>query len=1297
MSGSATFSGTDYQGKTIAYVFIHVLTETKLRWLSILNDTPSAVEGEVKGPGDDARVEFGAGVPVIELQAKHGLKGIKNVVELLRSIERGSKNGNTVDVILVVDSTSSDSIRFDLRRDVERLRSGRSDGLRESTRKVLEAYGDGCEGVLRRLHVITLDVDTTSDRDAKLALELLADSLEDPSQADAAFAIFHKLASETCARRLRHNRDDLINVLARAGIRLLPRKKTRRWHDDLRISKKLIADDDPAAALALINQIEPELAGGAADADVLYRINQHKAAAYLQLRKIDTAITFAKKALDHNPTGLHALITLANAQALAGQTGPAHAAASKALEHHPDSATAWVISRQVAALAGEPLPTPPAAVAETVDYRRGTAQIDVFLGEAKRARDTLAELIREGDRSATTLILRVESLIADIDDVDVSERMARADEIERLCTELIEGTGGRSLAVVRRALIGRALAQRLFGRPHEAQIDVDRAREISPDDPAVIAQSVQTAIQRDDVDGALILLYRPIVDEDAYLLAMRAGLLAGKDSKAARRDLDAAIKSLADASSPEQARSAAAETAIVLGDIPLAKSLLEGSSEGFRRSPHFLLLRGRIAALENDLTVATALYREAAEQLPSHRTELLSELASRLLVAKDTRGAIEIYRDLSPLPTKARRAYLRALIDIDELGEAQQSLDELANGGGPLPDWAIEIAAQIAVRRNDPVAAANHLEELVDHGHATPSATLILIDTLLELGRPEQTDSHIRRLTESDELDPLERMHLATALIRRGRSTDAMDIAVQVFREAPHNPDVNRAFASVVLKSKLPPVEVDTVSPDSHVVLRDSSGETVEYLIFSDRSAHPLPHEIDVETANSIGLIGCKVGSSIVQNPNSWHKRDLRVESIQSATKFLFNDVLANYETRFPNAPFFVTGFKVDPEHPSIGDLQPMIASTQDRERRITEVLTVYKRDPLPLDFIANVLGGSVPALMDHISRAEGGYPLHVEWSDDEGQRRSEAAARQDRTIVLTRSTLVTLEALPLSDVVAANRRLIAPRSLRDSLVEELAEAEQHIKDGWQVVVAGPVGLSFQSLPPEHEVLVRRRDSAKARLEWCDANVDFKPRPLEAFGASNDQTEEGRQQLGEAASDSLELAKHTPACLYADDLGLRRLANTLAIESFSTVSLLQVLSESGTITASDRNRLLVVLIGRHYTSIPASVELLTASLTEEAATRRAAFGLLVSPNITPMRAGQIAVGVAKVQALSEIRHATTAEIVNEALAAMVHKFPPRICAQAIFRVATEELILLPTEFAIVRKTCLDFLKARGQG
>ena len=69
------------------------------------------------------------------------------------------------------------------------------------------------------------------------------------------------------------------------------------------------------------------------------------------------------------------------------------------------------------------------------------------------------------------------------------------------------------------------------------------------------------------------------------------------------------------------------------------------------------------------------------------------------------------------------------------------------------------------------------------------------------------------------------------------------------------------------------------------------------------------------------------------------------------------------------------------------------------------------------------------------------------------------------------------------------------------------------------------------------------------------------PDSLLAFHAAGYR--EMRERLGESSYDALELALYSPAILYADDLGLRRLADGLNAKSFPTPAFLQVAAEHG--------------------------------------------------------------------------------------------------------------------------------------
>jgi hypothetical protein len=46
------------------------------------------------------------------------------------------------------------------------------------------------------------------------------------------------------------------------------------------------------------------------------------------------------------------------------------------------------------------------------------------------------------------------------------------------------------------------------------------------------------------------------------------------------------------------------------------------------------------------------------------------------------------------------------------------------------------------------------------------------------------------------------------------------------------------------------------------------------------------------------------------QDKGAFFERRWRVEQIQSAVKYVVNDIVGNYGTRFPSEPFFARGFQ---------------------------------------------------------------------------------------------------------------------------------------------------------------------------------------------------------------------------------------------------------------------------------------------------------------------------------------------------------------------------------------------------
>jgi hypothetical protein len=193
MSGSGGAGGYDYQADAYAYVATHVVCGHRLGWFDDLDDTPTAVLSETGGPGDDLQIESLAGF-TIELQAKYGLTRGERFDEPVRRLIRGLIQNPDLRCVLLVDSTTSGTIRDDFRGDVLRLADGRSDNLKDITRHVLSLFAtsDGLNAaILRRFRVIVRDL-AASDQGPAECAALLREVVADPTQTGTAWDILGK-------------------------------------------------------------------------------------------------------------------------------------------------------------------------------------------------------------------------------------------------------------------------------------------------------------------------------------------------------------------------------------------------------------------------------------------------------------------------------------------------------------------------------------------------------------------------------------------------------------------------------------------------------------------------------------------------------------------------------------------------------------------------------------------------------------------------------------------------------------------------------------------------------------------------------------------------------------------------------------------------------------------------------------------------------------------------------------------------------------------------------------------------
>lgn len=216
MSGSGGGGGYDYQADAFALVASYALAEQPLSWFSDLSDIPFAISVETGGAGDDLKVELRQGHPIIEVQVKHGASKDKHFSSAILRLAQGLANDSTLYAVLLVDGTTSRTIRGELRSDIIRLGQDRRDNLYPITNDVinlLETNGIVASADLfRRLRIIVKDLQEGADGRAA-AMTLLSRVVKTPQDTLTVWDVLGKEGNRLIASRGRRDVHSLIALL----------------------------------------------------------------------------------------------------------------------------------------------------------------------------------------------------------------------------------------------------------------------------------------------------------------------------------------------------------------------------------------------------------------------------------------------------------------------------------------------------------------------------------------------------------------------------------------------------------------------------------------------------------------------------------------------------------------------------------------------------------------------------------------------------------------------------------------------------------------------------------------------------------------------------------------------------------------------------------------------------------------------------------------------------------------------------------------------------------------------------
>lgn len=221
--GAAFGGGANFQAQLTAIVGAHILRGKPLGWLEgICDDLPVAVWAESEGAGDDLRIELVDGT-AIEVQAKKGLRRGPKLWTALLSLAKAIHDDQLAYGILAVASDTSDTIKEELARDIERLGQGRVDHLTEigeEWRSRLALEGILASTICCSLRIRVVETLIAMDRDINGARDALRGVCEREQDASSAFDTLGHRALRLIENRGRWTLRDLVLLLNSRGIRL---------------------------------------------------------------------------------------------------------------------------------------------------------------------------------------------------------------------------------------------------------------------------------------------------------------------------------------------------------------------------------------------------------------------------------------------------------------------------------------------------------------------------------------------------------------------------------------------------------------------------------------------------------------------------------------------------------------------------------------------------------------------------------------------------------------------------------------------------------------------------------------------------------------------------------------------------------------------------------------------------------------------------------------------------------------------------------------------------------------------
>jgi len=371
---------------------------------------------------------------------------------------------------------------------------------------------------------------------------------------------------------------------------------------------------------------------------------------------------------------------------------------------------------------------------------------------------------------------------------------------------------------------------------------------------------------------------------------------------------------------------------------------------------------------------------------------------------------------------------------------------------------------------------------------------------------------------------------------------------------------------------------VDEVQKDTTVHLVRGT-EKFRFTILDGDLIDRQREELSLQDNLAKKLLGHHKGDVVTIKDTPLEQLAYKITDIQSKYVSAFQESMSNFTTWFPDNAA-LNKFEVKNQ-----DVSGILRQLDRHHARTSEALAAYRTNRMPLAVLASLIGRSylevwTGMVNDRQGRIFASTGLRED-ATDEAKMISTA-----KEIILDISGLLTLSLLKLTDRLPKRfDKILVSQSTLDLLTEELV----NLQDGrtpQAIMGRGEKGYFY------YDVSQEQRD---AWIEFLQGMRDFLSNfatviPVErSLKLTAESAEQMEGLLGAAGATSVLAAQERSVPLFADDLGLRKLAQLeWQVSSFCTQSLLADLQSETVISDDEYKKAVRQLILANYRHVGVS-------------------------------------------------------------------------------------------------------------